>query len=244
MANETEKEVKKPLWRRILSWVMTGIIGLIIVGFVTIQINGMVNKDKYHGVNMAFGNATLIVLTDSMEPDYMVGSAIFIKDVEPSTIKEGDDLTFYWASQRMVVTHRVLGTPELKDGKYWFTCHGINSNSDQCTWDCTDQTQYFSEDDLIGKVTGNSVLYGKVYSFFTSIWGLILLLAIPTVYLIGTSVGDIVKAMKEDDDEPAKAASAGAPASIEGMSQEDIERLKQDMLNEMLEEKMSKKEDE
>lgn len=249
---ETEKK-KKPLWQRILSWVMTGLIGLIVVGVLAFQINGMVNKDKNYGVNMMFGRATLIVLTDSMEPVYPVGSAIFIEDVKPETIKEGDDLTFFWSSEGMVVTHRVLSAPvfDEADQKWHFVCHGINSESERCKnsdgsyWDCTSQTQEFSEDYLIGKVTGVSKAYGKVYSFFTSIWGLIFLLAIPAGYLIIVSVGDIVKALKEDDeDEPKKEVESSGTSSIEGLSKEDIERLKQDMLNEMLEEKMSKKEDE
>ena len=238
-----EKEAKKPLWRRITDWVMTGIIVVLVGFFAAFMINGQVTKNKNYGVNMFLGTATLVVQTDSMEPLYPVGSAIFVKDVEPSDIKLDDDVTFYYESWGLVVTHRVSNIEyKQNEGKYYFTVHGINTDSDQCASsnggqrDCTDQTQTFSEDYLIGRVSGKSVAFGKIYKFFTTIWGLIILLAIPAGYLITTSVIDIVKAVKSDDDEGA-AKPSGEASGMEGLSPEDIARLKEEMLNEMIEQK-------
>ncbi len=237
---EKEKE-KKPLWRRIVGWLMTAVVVGAVGFFAAFMINGQINKDKHYGVNMFLGTATLVVQTDSMEPLYPVGSAIFVKDVEASTIQLEDDVTFFYETWGLVVTHRVSKIDIKEDGKYYFTVHGINNDSQQCAdtnggeRDCTDQTQYFSEDYLIGKVTGKSVAFGKLYSFFTTIWGLIILLAIPAGYLITTSVIDIVKAAKMEDEQEAKPAEA--VAGMEGLSPEDIARLKEEMLNEIIEQK-------
>lgn len=242
---EKEKE-KKPLWRRITGWIMTVVVVGMVGFFAAFMINGQINKDKHFGVNMFLGTATLVVQTDSMEPLYPVGSAIFVKNVEPSTIQVEDDVTFFYKTWGLVVTHRVSKIelaidPADNVEKYFFTVHGINKDSQQCAdtnggeRDCTDQTQYFSQDYLIGKVTGKSVAFGKVYGFFTTIWGLIFLLAIPAGYLITTSVIDIVKAAKMEDEEESKPAEA--VAGMEGLSPEDIARLKEEMLNEIIEQK-------
>lgn len=233
---EKEKE-KKPLWRRITGWLMTAIVIGAVGFFAAFMINGQINKDKHYGVNMFLGTSTLIVQTDSMEPDYMVGSAIFVKEIEPQDIKIDDDLTFHWeqGGQSLIVTHRVKGITQDENGTYFFECHGINTESDQCTWDCTDQFQNVPDYWVIGKVTGNSKAFGKLYSFFTTIWGLIILLAIPAGYLITTSVIDIVKAAKMEDEQEAKPVEA--VAGMEGLSPEDIARLKEEMLNEIIEQK-------
>ena len=81
----------------------------------------------------------------------------------------------------------------------------------------------------------------------TKPWGLLILLLIPALYLIVTSVIDIVKAAGDDDDDKVVAEASESPGGNEALSKlskEDIERLKQDMLNEMIEEKQKAKEKE
>ena len=113
---------------------------------------------------------------------------------------------------------------------------GINKNSTQCNGDCTYQTQTFNENEVLGKVVGHSIVIGAVFNFMTTPWGLLILLLIPAIYLIITSVIDIVKAAKDDDETPAL-EGGGNNGALDKLSKEDIERLKQDMLNEMIEEK-------
>lgn len=49
----------------------------------------------------------MAVLTGSMEPNYHVGSMVYVKEVEPETLKEGDVITFR-ISDNTVVTHRIV----------------------------------------------------------------------------------------------------------------------------------------
>ncbi|WP_087064817.1 signal peptidase I [Intestinibacillus massiliensis] len=49
------------------------------------------------------------VLSGSMEPTYHVGSLIYVKHVEPETIKVGDPITFVLNEDLVVATHRVIG---------------------------------------------------------------------------------------------------------------------------------------
>ena len=57
------------------------------------------------------------VLSGSMEPTYHVGSVIYAKSVDPTTLKEGDPLTYRMGGDA-IVTHRIVevlneGTPQL-----------------------------------------------------------------------------------------------------------------------------------
>lgn len=243
---EKEQKVKQPLWKRIIGWISTGFIILIVAGVLGIQINSFINKDKNYGVNMIFGNATLIVLTDSMDPTYPVGGAIFIQKIDGKDVKVGDDLTFYYDAWKMVVTHRVETIVEGSDGIYTFTLHGINANSNQCSGDCTGQTQTITSDKVIGKVIGSSVAFGAFYSFVSSPLGLILILLIPAGYLIVVSTIDIYKALKKkedgEDNKVLESSKTPKTSSNGKLSEKDKERLKQQLLAEMLKEKMSDKE--
>lgn len=48
------------------------------------------------------------VISPSMEPTYMVGDLIYVKAVDPQTIREGDVITFLVNEELVVGTHRVV----------------------------------------------------------------------------------------------------------------------------------------
>ena len=142
---------------------------------------------------------------------------------------------------RVVMTHQLFNikideTKEEGQGRYTFFVHGINISEHQSG---VGQYQAFTEKELLGVVKSKSAFLGVVSGFISSVWGLLILLLIPCLYLVITSVLDIFKAvrMEEDDQELAtEGASAGsgdAPKS-EGITDENYEALKQQMIDEML----------
>ena len=54
-----------------------------------------------------FGLSPYTVLSGSMEPNYHVGSLVYVKEVEPHQLKVGDTIT-YTISGGTVVTHRIV----------------------------------------------------------------------------------------------------------------------------------------
>jgi signal peptidase len=54
-----------------------------------------------------FGIKPYTVLSGSMEPTYHVGSIIYVKKVDPITLKVGDPVTFI-INGRTIVTHRII----------------------------------------------------------------------------------------------------------------------------------------
>lgn len=147
----------------------------------------------------------------------------------------------------VVMTHqlfevRVNENVEEGNGRYLFFVHGINTEGHLSG---EGQYQVFTEHELLGVVKMKSNFIGGVSGFLSSLWGLFICLLIPCLYIVITSVLDIFKAYHSDDDEEELAAEGANGAAtggnnIENMSQEDYEKLKQEMINEMLNGKDSK----
>lgn len=250
---EKEKKPKSKL-RKALEWVVTGLFIVLFLGVATIQIVSKSSAKSNYGVPKFKNYQVLVVLTDSMEPEYEVKTALFVKQVKPEELREGDDITFYYPAwsgimANPVVTHRIETieideTKPVGQGRYTFIVHGINTDSENChmtdgSRDCTKvQYQRVNEQYVLGKVTGQSEFVGHVYSFITTIWGLLILLLIPALYLIVTSVIDLCKAIKDPDEEEHEVVAEQSPdkpnSSLDGLSEEDKERLKKELLNELI----------
>ena len=57
------------------------------------------------------GLTPYVVLSGSMEPTYPVGSLLYVQKVDPTTLQEGDPVTYYMSGGQ-VVTHRVIEVVE------------------------------------------------------------------------------------------------------------------------------------
>ena len=149
-----------------------------------------------------------------------------------------------------IITHRVKEihineNVENGKGRYFFIVAGINDSVSSATREDEQgvrhvyQYQAFTEKYLLGRVVIGSAFLGGIFSFVSSVWGLLILLLIPAFYLIITSVIDIFKAYKEPEEAKASAnasASGKSKGQIE-LSEEDKKRLKEELLEEMLKKK-------
>ena len=143
-----------------------------------------------------------------------------------------------------IITHRVkeihVNNALAKgEGKYTFIVAGINTGVGAATNANGEIYQYqvFTEKELLGRVVIGSAFLGGVFNFVSSIWGLLILLLIPSFYLIIVSVIDIFKAYKEPEEQAATANGAPVasnPSITKELSEEDKKRLKEELLQEML----------
>ena len=161
---------------------------------------------------------------------------------EYTTPKNNPQLTTRTPVTNVPMTHQVkeiLVNPNANKGagKYTFITAGINTGVSAAT-DANGQIyqyQAFTEKELLGVVVANSAVLGGIFGFVGSIYGLLILLLIPALYLIITSVIDIFKAYKEPE-----AETAFTPKENKGnldLSEEDKKRLKEELLAEMLNKK-------
>ena len=154
-----------------------------------------------------------------------------------------DELTMRTApAEYPIITHRVkeihVNPNQAKgEGKYTFIVAGINTGTGAATNANGEIYQYqvFTEKELLGRVVVGSAFLGGIFSFISSIWGLLILLLIPSFYLIIVSVIDIFKAYKEPEEQ--LATPNGAPANSGELSEEDKKRLKEELLQEMMNKK-------
>lgn len=270
-----KKREKKPKSkaRRIIEWVGIGILGCIFTFALIAQIDAMVHKDENWGQQLRFGVGSFVVKTNSMEPEYKVGSAIITYKKNPAEIYEqwnADhnahiDITFTYREfpsfipddktlikqTNEVPDRKIYGSPmthrlrevhvdpsvEVGKGRYIFVVSGINPTEE---W-AADQYQAFSETYLLGVVVANSDFLGKVFSFIASPWGLFALLLIPAFYLVISSTADIFRILREPEEETSGGDGNKKQGTVSVIPDSERERLKQEMLMQMLEEKRKAK---
>lgn len=160
---------------------------------------------------------------------------------------ENPELTERTSNLREVMTHRLREIqyyPEVAygDGQYIFIVSGTNIGGHMAA---SHQFQAFSERELLGVVKIKSNILGGFFGFISSPWGLLVFLLIPAFYLVITSVLDIFKAMKDPEEvkegEGNVAPSDNTPSSLDSLSAEDRERLKREMLDEIMNNKKGNK---
>lgn len=230
---ESNKKTKAKKIRSIIEWIVSGVFIAAAAALIIFK----VVQSKSGKALPLFGTYYCTVVTDSMEPEYKVKDVLVIKEIKPTDIKVGDDITFYWKNVPYPITHRVeeIRPNESGTGDYQFiyVVHGINTQSNQCgdksPCDITGEKQYPTDKALVGKVARKSPFLKAL----TSVWSLIFLILVPSAYLLISTVLDMFKKLDEQNDQ-AVANSSPVNESLNGLSQKDIERLKKEMLDDIL----------
>ena len=271
--SDKKEKVKKPKSkvRKIIGWILTGIFFVLFGFFAAGQIDGMIHKEENYGNTISFGFGSFVILTDSMEPEYMTNSAIITYKESAESIYERYqkslvdtsitiDMTFMDIYQievkpiihtelydqttptGQVMTHRlkeiiVDNTVEVGKGRYKYIVAGINTGAHKSQ---AGQYQVFTEKEFLGVVQANSKVLGGFYQFISSPWGLLVFLLIPAMYLVITSIIDIFANLKDDEDEDGGSDGGNTPNSLDELSNKDKERLKKELLEEMLNQKGEK----
>ena len=68
------------------------------------------------------------VISGSMEPTYSVGDLLYVKTVDPDSVKVGDPITFVLNEELVVATHRVVAID--KENRQFTTKGDANENAD------------------------------------------------------------------------------------------------------------------
>lgn len=68
------------------------------------------------------------VASGSMEPEYPVGSLIYVREISPQEIREGDVITFYLEDGKTVATHQVY---KIDREEELFYTQGINNRDSE-----------------------------------------------------------------------------------------------------------------
>ena len=140
-----------------------------------------------------FGVAPYTVLSGSMEPTYPVGSLIYVREVDVSTLKVGDPITFVLNEDLVVATHRVV---EIDPAEREFTTKGdANSNVDA-------NPVHFNN--LVGVPVFSIPYLGYVSAYIQSPPGMYIAIGFGALLLVMVFLPDMLtkksKADKKDED--------------------------------------------
>lgn len=127
-----------------------------------------------------FGYKAYIVNTDSMAAtDFNAGDLIFVKEVAPSTLKEGDIITFISQDSDSfgeVITHKIRRPATDAQGNAGFITYGTTTGVD----DATVVTHPY----IMGKYTSHLKGVGTFFNFLKTPQGYIICIFIPFMLLI------------------------------------------------------------
>ena len=85
-----KKKEKKPKSkaRKAIEWVITGLFAALFAFFAIGQITGMVNKNKNYTQTLTYDYGAFVITTDSMVPEYKVGTAIITHKDSAKSVAE------------------------------------------------------------------------------------------------------------------------------------------------------------
>lgn len=161
------------------------------------------------------------VISPSMEPEYMVGDLIYVKEVDPSTVKVGDVITFVVNEDLVVGTHRVV---RIDTEKKQFITKGDTNDTE-------DPPVHFKN--LIGVPKFSIPKLGYVSDFIQNPPGMYITLGVGALLILLVFLPDIFKKKEKVVTDPEKAPE-GTPEAAEKQAElsaisEENERLKEEL---------------
>lgn len=155
-----------------------------------------------------FGYQFLRISSPSMEPELQVGDIILSKSVEDiSLLKIGDIITYdgeFGEYADKSITHEVVVEPYISDGTYYLQTKGTaNTYADP----------EISENQITGKMVCKLTVFSMVYNFFSTPWGLIIILGVLAILFINEAfaLGQLIK--ENDDEEITTEESSSQPCA-------------------------------
>lgn len=155
------------------------------------------------------------IISPSMEPEYMVGDLIYVKEVDPYTIKEGDVITFIVNEDLVVGTHRVVRIDT--ENKRFYTKGDRNQIEDG-------EPVHFKN--VIGVPQFKVSKLGYVSDFIQNPPGIYVTIGVGIALILAVFLPDlIVKKKKEGSPSPASEAVAAENEQLKA----ELERLRAEM---------------
>ena len=117
--------------KKILVWLVVA-VAVFMMLFTVISVNTFNRNDR-----SLFGYKMYVVNTDSMSAtDFDAGALIFVKEVDPATLKEGDIITFMSQGANSfgeTVTHKIRKLTIDAEGNPGFITYGTTTDTDDET---------------------------------------------------------------------------------------------------------------
>jgi signal peptidase len=163
------------------------------------------------------------VISGSMEPKYMVGDLIYVKEVDVNSIKAGDDITFILNEDLVVATHQVVRVDA--ENQRFYTKGLANEIEDQ------DPVHF---NNVIGVPQFSIPKLGYVSDFVQNPPGMYITIGVGIILILLVFLPDMLGKKKEDEESQESAADK---VELETATEEnerlkaEIERLKAETMS-------------
>lgn len=167
--------------KKTLSIVKTTLVWLVVALAVFMMIFTVLSVTTFNRNDRdLFGYKAYIVNTDSMaKTDFDAGDLIFVKETDPSTLKEGDIVTYISQNSESfgeVITHKIRKLTTDTQGNPGFVTYGTTTGKD----DATIVTYPY----VLGKYTSSLSGVGTFFNFLKTPQGYLVCIFIPFMLLI------------------------------------------------------------
>lgn len=162
------------LLKNILTWIVVAVAVLMMI-FTIISATTLDRNNR-----SLFGFKMYKVLSDSMKAtDFAAGDLIFVKDVKPETLKEGDIVSYTSTNTENfgeVVTHKIRELTTDEKGNPGFITYGTTTGEND------DKVVTYPY--VLGKYSGKIPKLGYFFEFLKTTPGYIVCILVPFVLLI------------------------------------------------------------
>ena len=156
------------------------------------------------------------VISGSMEPKYMVGDLLYVKEVDLNSIKVGDDITFVLNEDLVVATHRVVRVDA--ENQRFYTKGIANEVEDS-------EPVHFNN--VIGVPKFSVPKLGYVSNFVQNPPGMYITIGVGVILILAVFLPDMIgKKKKEDEDASAVRTEIDSTTEENERLKAEIERLK------------------
>ncbi len=174
---KSEKTTAARVWgiiRTVLFWIfMVAAVGIMI--FTIVSVSTFDRNDR-----SIFGYKAFIVRSDSMKAtDFAAGDLVLLKEVDPSTLKEGDIIAFQSIDPNNygeTYTHKIRRLTTDENGAPAFVTYGTTTNVDDST--------VVTYDRVLGKYSTSIPKVGSFFTFLKTVPGYICCILLPFLALI------------------------------------------------------------
>lgn len=194
--------------KKALSIVKTTIIWLVVALAVFMMIFTVISVTTFNRNDRdLFGYKAYIVNTDSMAAtDFKAGDLIFVKEVDASTLKEGDIITYISQNSESfgeVITHKIRTLTTDAQGNPGFITYGTTTG--------TNDTTIVTYPYVMGKYTSHLDGVGNFFNFLKTPQGYIVCIFVPFMLLIiyqGVNCIRLFRRYKQEQTEEMEAEKA------------------------------------
>ena len=160
------------------------------------------------------------IISPSMEPQYAVGDLIYVKEVDPTTIKEGDVITFIVNENLVVGTHRVVRVDAAN--QHFYTKGDANDIEDR-------EPVHFKN--VIGVPKFSIPMLGYVSDFVQNPPGMYITIAAGAVLILAVFLPDMIgkKKKEEENEDTAEQADTDAVAEENEKLKAELAELRREM---------------